>query len=198
MESTSKLIFEFIAISDHVVNSLVCGIIFTEKFGSSLSFTWLTVNEIPSRETEPFSTINLLNFFGYFTIYMLLFLSSWISDNSPKQSTWPYTKWPPISSPTFKLFSKFILVPSLQNFVVVLSSVSFDTSTSKKFWLCSSPLLITVKHTPEQDIEAPISIYLLSYEQATLINRWSLSLISIISPISVIIPVNIIFLPYKP
>ena len=31
MESTSKLIFEFIAISDHVVNSLVCGIIFTEK-----------------------------------------------------------------------------------------------------------------------------------------------------------------------
>ena len=125
MESTSKLIFEFIAISDHVVNSLVCGIIFTEKFGSSLSFTWLTVNEIPSRETEPFSTINLLNFFGYFTIYMLLFLSSWISDNSPKQSTWPYTKWPPISSPTFKLFSKFILVPSLQNFVVVLSFLQF-------------------------------------------------------------------------
>ena len=80
-------------------------------------------------------------------------------------------------------------VPSFHSPSVVFEMVSCETPTAKK----SLPVSITVKQTPEQQIDAPISMVDVSND-VSISNRQSPVLVTERThPKSVIIPVNIGF-----
>jgi hypothetical protein len=73
-------------------------------------------------------------------------------------SAWPATMCPPSSSPTLSERSRLIRVPWRQRPIVVIRSVSAAASTANQVRPFSSPMPTTVRHTPEQAIEAPSTI----------------------------------------
>ena len=118
---------------------------------SALSATVLTVNDTPSRQTEPLGAMNGAMSPG---TWMAMRVESPTGETlvmRPTASTWPVTIWPPSSSPTFKARSRLSRRPATHWPLAVRLVVSPDTSTLNS----PAALATTVRQTPEQATEAP-------------------------------------------
>ena len=71
-------------------------------------FTELIVRETPFIATEPFLLIYFINSLGTSKSNLIEPLIDSFFFKTPKQSTWPLTRCPPIWSPNNKDFSMFI------------------------------------------------------------------------------------------
>ncbi len=150
----------------------------------------MTVREIPSRATEPFSAINAFSRSSTAITSLCESPSASISCKLASPSTWPDTICPPSSSPSLRAGSRFICVPICQPDSVVRASVSADTSTKKLSVVVST----TVRHTPEHAIDAPNDRWSHCHGAAISNCQSPVLVTERTCPIAVIIPVNI-YLP---
>lgn len=108
----------------------------------------------------------------------------------PVQSTCPCTMCPSNESPTFRDGSRFIFVPAVHSFKLVVFRVSAEILTIK----CSLHFFATVRQTPEHAIELPSLILRKSSSFWVLIHAVisdaSVLATSIKYPIAVTIPLN--------
>ena len=148
------------ATSPQVVAVLVWGMKLMPK---SQPFTSFTVNDVPFSATEPLGAMNRASVSGARKVTRVLSPSTRSPTTCATPSTWPDTIWPPNSSPTFSARSRLIRIPSGQCVrpILVTPTVSAEICTSNQF--CGSPSntgpsATTVRHTPSQAIDAPISM----------------------------------------
>ena len=129
---------------------------------SSVSVTALTVNDTPSTVTDPFAAMNGASSVG--TEMSIFHESPCVVTEStvPIPSTWPVTMWPPNSSPSFSARSRLRRRPAVHWSAGVRDTVSPETSTANQPPAAWLPLLMTVRHTPEQAIDAPRSTVAMS------------------------------------
>src|SRR5579875_3642417 len=171
-----------------VVTASVCGIIVTPNSAPS---TALTVNETPSTAMLPFSAMNRASACGARKRQRVDWRSRSAASASPVPSTWPETRCPPNSSPSFSARSRLTRVPAFQRPSVVRASVSAEACTANQ----SLPTSMTVRQQPEQAIEAPSGMAAVSGHGAAMTRRISCpaagGMTSRTVPSAVMMPVNI-------
>src|SRR5688572_27819486 len=108
----------------------------------------------------------------------------------PTASTWPETMCPPSSSPTLSEGSRFTRRSSCHMPCAVRLTVSAETSTANHAAPGAPPRSTTVRHTPDQAIEAPMAIAAGSNGQAMRTRKSPRCSTLSIVPTAVTIPVN--------
>src|ERR1700730_16971516 len=158
--------------------------IFTPKRAPDTSFT---VRLTPSMATEPFGAMKEASSSGASKTKRTESASRRRSPIRAMPSTWPATRCPPSSSPTRNDFSRLTGLPSSHSPIVVQARVSADA------WTENSPgaTPTTVRHTPEQAIEAPSAIAEVSNAVAIVSSARSPRCSRRNRPRSVMMPVNI-------
>src|SRR5918996_4206042 len=187
--STSMLTGSPTARSDRLVCAQLCGMTLTSKRSPLAS---LTVSEMPSTAIEPLTATSGARASGMRTSSRCDSPAGSRAVISPTASTWPNTRWPPISSPIRSERSRLTELPTVQRPAVVTESVAPEASRANQSFALST----TVKQMPEVAIEPPSGISASGRRVPTTMRRPSPSAAaSRIRPTSVMMPVNMRLLP---
>src|SRR6266436_9616416 len=146
----------------------------------------LTVRLTPSSATDPFGAIKGASSVSASTTKRTDSASGRRSTIRASPSTWPKTRCPPSSSPSRKDLSRLTGVPTSHCASVVWANVSTDA------WIENAPgsTATTVRHAPEQAIEAPRGMAEVSKGVAIVRSRRSPRRRRRTLPRSVMMPVN--------
>src|SRR5690606_16085876 len=150
-----------------------------------------TVSDMPSSAMEPLGAMKCFKLCGARIFKRCDPPSGVMLSKTARPSTWPETRCPPSSSPILSEGSRLIFVPTCHVSRLVFERLSAETSTVKFFPSFST----TVKQQPEQQMDAPMENSVMSHG-VEMIKRLSplVSSTRVISPIALIMPVNMCFL----